>query len=63
VVLPNVIKMSPRRLEKGHPAVACLIREQNFQADSLTPLDSFAFSVGTPVAFTVALQKENGGAA
>jgi Amt family ammonium transporter len=52
-----------RRLEKRHAPVICLFDVHFFEADPLTPLDSFAFSVGTPVAFTVALQKENGGAA
>jgi hypothetical protein len=35
---------------------------QIFGTAGLSPLDSFAFRVGTRVAFTVALQKENGGA-
>jgi hypothetical protein len=54
--------MSPHRLEKRHPASCCLFAVQNLGAFDLTPLDSFAFQVGTPVALTVALQKENGGA-
>jgi hypothetical protein len=55
--------MSPRRLEKRHPSIDCLFGVQNFEALDLTALDSFAFRVGTAVALTVALQKENGGAA
>jgi hypothetical protein len=58
----SVIQMSPRRLEKRHPAAGCLFDGQNFEAIDLSALDSFAFRVGTPVALTVALQKENGGA-
>jgi hypothetical protein len=60
---PVVMKVSRRRLEKSHSPAPCLIDVQIFEARPLTPLDSFAFSVGTAVAFTVALQKENGGAA
>jgi hypothetical protein len=58
----RVILMSLHRLEKRHVALGCLFDVQNFRAIDLSPLDSFAFRVGTPVAFTVALQKENGGA-
>jgi hypothetical protein len=55
--------MTPRRLEKRHTASGCLFGGQKFRAIDLSWLDSFAFPVGTRVAFTVALQKENGGAA
>ncbi|WP_459850946.1 hypothetical protein [Dongia sp. agr-C8] len=55
--------LSSSRLEKHHRPLACLFAVQNFQAIELSPLDSFAFQVGTAVALTVALQKENGGAA
>jgi hypothetical protein len=55
--------MSPRRLEKRHASLDCLFGVQKSWAIDLTALDSFAFRVGTPVALTVALQKENGGAA
>jgi hypothetical protein len=58
-----VILMSPHRLEKRHASMGCLFAVQNFQPIDLTALDSFVFRVGTPVALTVALQKENGGAA
>jgi hypothetical protein len=58
-----VILMTPRRLEKRHTASGCLFGGQKFRAIDLSWLDSFAFPVGTRVAFTVALQKENGGAA
>jgi hypothetical protein len=54
--------MSLHRLEKHHPSADCLFDGQDFEAPDLTPLDSFAFAVGTRVALTVALQKENGGA-
>jgi hypothetical protein len=59
----TVINMSPRRLEKRHPANGCLFYGQIFGGFDLSLLDSFAFRVGTGVALTVALQKENGGAA
>jgi hypothetical protein len=55
--------MTATRLEKRHDTRICPIPGQIFQAIALTPLNSFAFQVGTPVALTVALQKENGGAA
>jgi hypothetical protein len=58
----NVTPVSLRRLEKRHPPADCLFDGQNLGAFALTPLDSFAFQVGTRVALTVALQKENGGA-
>jgi hypothetical protein len=58
----NVMKASLQRLEKRHPSADCLFDGQNFEALTLTRLDSFVFQVGTRVAFTVALQKENGGA-
>jgi hypothetical protein len=58
----SVTPMSPCRLEKHHLSADCLFSEQHFRAIDLTPLNSFAFPVGTRVAFTVALQKENGGA-
>jgi hypothetical protein len=59
----SVIRVSSSRLEKRHRPMSCLFAVQNFGAVELSPLDSFAFQVGTPVALTVALQKENGGAA
>jgi hypothetical protein len=55
--------MSSSRLEKRHRPAHCLFAVQDFGAVGLTPLNSFVFWVGTAVALTVALQKENGGAA
>jgi len=59
----SVTGVSPRRLEKEHTPADCLFDVQNLEALELSPLDSFGFWVGTPVALTAALQKENGGAA
>ncbi|WP_395021202.1 hypothetical protein [Dongia sp.] len=59
----NVTGLSPSRLEKRQRPMCCLFAVQNFRAIELSPLNSFAFQVGTGVALTVALQKENGGAA
>jgi hypothetical protein len=56
------MRMTPRRLEKRHAVLDCLFAEQSSRSLELTSLDSLAFRVGTRVAFTVALQKENGGA-
>jgi hypothetical protein len=58
----SVTRVSPGRLEKRHRPAACLFAVQNFEAVELSALDSFTFQVGTAVALTVALQKENGGA-
>jgi hypothetical protein len=58
----NVMPVSLSRLEKRQASGDCLFDGQNFRAVELSPLDSFTFPVGTAVALTVALQKENGGA-
>jgi hypothetical protein len=60
--MPVVAPVSRSRLEKRHAEADCLFAVQILKAVALSPLDSFAFRVGTPVALTVALQKENGGA-
>jgi hypothetical protein len=58
----SVTCMWSMRLEKRQALGDCLFDGQNFEAVELSPLDSFTFPVGTAVALTVALQKENGGA-
>jgi len=61
--LTRVIGLSLRCLDFGHASLACSNAVHLFAASALSPLDSFIFPIGTPVALTVALQKENGGAA
>ncbi|HVM85718.1 MAG TPA: hypothetical protein VMW18_17625 [Candidatus Binatia bacterium] len=58
-----VIGLSLRCLDFGHVFQGCSNAVQLFKAPALSPLDSLIFPTGTPVALTVALQKENGGAA